>query len=186
MPREKKITIHEFDELSERAKDKARDWYRRGSQDEEWWENVYEDASRMGLKIRSFDIDRGGEIKGDFTKGSEICAERILKEHGPDTDSHALAEAFLTDLKSLRDNLENAERLADDDDGNGGDDSLDDTSPRDLEDQISDLEDGFRHDILEEYLSLLQKELEYLMSDEVVDENIRANGYTFNTDGRRE
>ena len=37
-------TVYQFDELSDSAKEKARDWYRLGAMDYEWWDYVYEDA----------------------------------------------------------------------------------------------------------------------------------------------
>lgn len=41
-------TVYQFDELSEDAKDRARDWYREGALDYDWWEFVYEDAKTIG------------------------------------------------------------------------------------------------------------------------------------------
>ena len=35
-------TVYEFHELSDKAKEKARDWYRKASSNDEWWECVYE------------------------------------------------------------------------------------------------------------------------------------------------
>jgi hypothetical protein len=40
------INYYKFDELSDRAKDTARDWWRQGALDYGWWESVYEDAAR--------------------------------------------------------------------------------------------------------------------------------------------
>jgi hypothetical protein len=45
---------------------------------------------------------------------------------------------------------------------------------------------GFKHALLQEYLSMLQREVEYMQSEESVSENIRSNEYTFTIDGKRE
>ena len=40
-----------FDELSARAKDRARDWWRESAMQDDWWEQVYEDAAEIGLQL---------------------------------------------------------------------------------------------------------------------------------------
>ena len=43
-------TIYKFDELpNDKAKDKARQWYRDGAFDYDWWDFVYEDAERIAV-----------------------------------------------------------------------------------------------------------------------------------------
>ena len=37
-----------FDELSDKAKDKARDWYREGHLDYDWWDAIYETVEQAG------------------------------------------------------------------------------------------------------------------------------------------
>lgn len=49
-------TLYTFEELSDRAKEKARDWYREASNHDEWWDSVYEDAIRMA-EILGIEID---------------------------------------------------------------------------------------------------------------------------------
>ena len=44
MPTVIEKTIYKFDELDERAKERAREWYRQGSLDYDWWHSVYEDS----------------------------------------------------------------------------------------------------------------------------------------------
>lgn len=48
--------LFQFDELSDRAKEVAREWYRQASLDYEWWDSVYEDAIRMA-EIIGIEID---------------------------------------------------------------------------------------------------------------------------------
>jgi hypothetical protein len=56
MPATKEITIYKWEELSQSAKQKARDWYLE-SMDYEWWEGVYEMAIEDG-KEKGFYIDK--------------------------------------------------------------------------------------------------------------------------------
>jgi hypothetical protein len=173
MPTEKTVLIYQFDELSAKAKEKVRDWFRQGALDYEWWESVYEDAERIGLKITSFELDRRQSITGEFTGGAEHCAKAILREHGDTCDSFKLAQAFLQERQALDSKLE---KVRDEDEHLAWT----------VAEQITELEDEFKQDLLADYLDTLQKEADYLTSDEAVDEAIRANEYTFLANGKRE
>jgi hypothetical protein len=173
MPREKKVFVYEFDELSDKAKEKAREWFRVHALEDEWWDSVYEDAAQVGLEITSFDLDRGRSITGKLTNGAEHCAKAILREHGDSCDSHKLAQAFLEERRVLDGKLEAAR-------------DEDEQLAWKIDNQITELEEQFQHDILEDYLSILQEEADYRLSDEAVDEDIRANEYTFLANGKRE
>lgn len=170
--------IYKFDELSESAKEKAREWFRQGALDYDWWDFIYEDAARIGLKIEHFDIDRhdiGGKIKHADYAGT---ACKILKEHGEQTDTYILAAEFLKDCQTLDAEIESIEAL---DDPN--DTMLDRLST--AKDEKETLEKEFEYALLQEYFSMLSQEVEYLMSDEQVDESILSNEYEFTEDGRR-
>jgi hypothetical protein len=173
MPTEKKVLIYQFNELSAKAKEKARDWFREGVLDYEWWEAIYEDAERIGLKITSFELDRRQSITGEFTGGAEHCAKAILKEHGDTCDSFKLAQAFLQERQALDSELEESK---------DGDEHL----TWEIDEQITELENVFKKDLLTDYLDTLQKEADYQLSDEAVDEAIQANEYTFLANGKRE
>ena len=47
--------VYKFEELDERAQEKARDWYREGNLDYDWWDFVYDDAeavaSLLGIEM---------------------------------------------------------------------------------------------------------------------------------------
>lgn len=165
-------TVYEFDELNDKAKEKARDWYRDGALDYEWWDSTYEDAERAGLKITSFDLDRNRHACGEFIKYAEDCAKRILAEHGQDCETFKTAAAFLKEREAL------TIKHADPEASNG--------LTYDGDQAIEECESEFLKSILEDYSIMLQKEMEYLMSDESVDELIRANEYTFTETGKRE
>lgn len=170
--REITTKIHTFDELGDKAKEKARDWYRNCSAFDDWWECVYEDAERVGLKITEFDIARGSYVKAHFLGSAEETAHAIEKEHGEGCDTYATAEAYLKERAGI------IKASPKDTDGITADlDYLDEC--------LQELGENFLHDLEEDYLVHLRKEYEWLMSDEQVDESITANGYEFTEDGKK-
>ena len=154
-------TVYEFDELSDDAKEKAREWYRAGALDYDWWDAVYEDARQAGIEIKSFDLDRSRHACGRFISDAESVAESIAKNHGENCETYKTACRFKKDLADL------------------------DEKSDEYEDNREQLESEFLKSILEDYSILLQKEYEWLLSDEQVDESIKANEYTFTEDGKR-
>ncbi len=168
--------VFEFDELSETAKVKARAWYCEGAYDHDWAESTIEDAANIGLRITEFDLDRNRHAKGEFKffGGAEQCAGLILKEHGDCCETFKTASKYLADLAKLNAEIE----AVDGDDETNCEYEL-------WQDKRGLLADEFLASLLEDYSIMLQKESEYLVSDEAVDENIRANGYTFTEAGKR-
>jgi hypothetical protein len=162
-------TVYQFKELSDEAKEKAREWYRDGALDYEWWDFTYLDAADIGLKITEFDLDRNRHAKGNFTESAEDVAKAIKENHGPDCETYKTAQAYLVELAAVKTEAEK------DEDYNTGDD-LD----------TDDIDREFLHSLLEDYSIMLQHEYEYLLSDESVDETIMANEYTFTEEGKRE
>lgn len=168
MPRKIVKEIYKFDELKEKAKEKARDWYREHSLDYEWWESVYEDAKNIGLKITGFDIDRAVGAEGKFTDSALDVAKAILKDHGHMTETYKNARDFLEEMAKK----EKAYYAADEDN-------------EDFEgsEEAEELEKEFLNTLLQDYAQILRAEYKHLMSDEIVDESIVANEYEFNADG---
>jgi len=174
-------TIHTdvfaFDDLDDKAKDVARDWYREGSLDYDWWDPTYEDAETIGLRIKSFELDRGRHATGEFKYfgGAEQCAGLILENHGEDCETYKTAKQYLADLAKLNTEIE----AVDGDDETNVEYEL-------WQDKRGELNDEFLNSLLEDYSIMLQHEYEYLLSDEAVDDAIRANEYTFTEQGKRE
>ncbi len=156
------INIYKFDELSDEAKEKAREWFRQASSSDEWWESTYDDAENVGFKITEFDIDRKSNIRLQFIKNEVEVANAILKNHGESCGTYGVAKSFL-----------DAFCLVDGSDKDGAEET---------EDQ---LREEFVKDLGEEYLSILRKEYEYQQADEQIDESIRANDYEFSESGAR-
>jgi hypothetical protein len=167
------LTVYSFDELSEAAKDRARDWFRNGVGQDEWWDGTYEDASQAGLKITSFDLDRNRHACGNFISGPEECAHLIEAKHGDTCETFKTAAAYLRERDEI---INSAER-----DENG---EFSDVS--EVDEKLDRADADFLKSILEDYSIMLQKEYEYQYSNECVDENIRANEYTFLANGARQ
>lgn len=80
MPTEKIITLYKYDELSDEAKEKARDWYRCGGLDYDWCDSVYEMAD-TAASLLGIDIDRKGKstpaiyFSGFSSQGDGACFE---------------------------------------------------------------------------------------------------------------
>lgn len=170
MPRKVEKDVYKFEELTGRAKERARDWYRQGALDYEWWETVYEDAKNVGLKITGFDIDRGADAEGKFTDTAVDVATAIMKDHGHETETYKDARDFLKDWEKKEKAYYDADEDNEDFEGS---------------EVAEELEKEFLNTLLQDYAQILRKEYEYLTSDEQVDEMIIANDYEFDEDGRR-
>ena len=158
MPKQRITLVYQFDELDDKAKERAREWYRAGALDYEWWESVYEDAAQVGLKITGFDLGRGQSIDGELTMSAMESVSNILTTHGEDCDTYKLASRYYPQLLAL--DIEE-------------------------EDKAQQLEEEYTRELKEEYWHMLNREMEYLLSDECVDETIRANEYEFLETGKR-
>jgi hypothetical protein len=93
-------TVYNFDELSDTAKEKARDWYREGAA----WDNdafgiIRDDASRVGLIINSLSANFGNE--GYFTESADACMQAILEEHGENCETYKTALRFQAEGDAL-------------------------------------------------------------------------------------
>jgi hypothetical protein len=94
-------TIHTFAELSERAKNTAIEQLRGINVDYSWWDSVYEDAARIGLRIESFDLCRNRHAKGSFDLCADDVARAILSEHGDHCNTYTLGASFLSSRDEL-------------------------------------------------------------------------------------
>jgi hypothetical protein len=163
-------TLYTFDELSEQAKEKAREWWREGALDYEWWDCIYEDAESIGLKIKDFDLYRGRSAEGEFFRCTVEVAERIKENHGETCETYATATAFLKERETFMDGAEK--------------DEYGDLATYKLEGELEDIENDFLKSLLEDYAIMLQREYDYHLEDEQVDESIMSNGYEFTEDGK--
>lgn len=184
-------TVYTFDELSEKAKEKAITKCYDTNVDYEWWENVYEDAENIGLKISEFDIGRGSYVKGDFLLLAYDVAQAIIKEHGAECETFKTALNYIETRREhiQKEKLEHAQLFADDlcrvdkdqFTWNGliyGENYLDDENIN-----TDEIDDEFLQSLCEDYRIMLQREYEFLTSEEAIIETIQANEYEFDEEG---
>lgn len=157
-------TVYKFDELSEEAQDKALNDLANFETEREWWDNILdEDAKNIGLKINTFDIDRGNSITGDFYVSAEETAHKIEKEHGESCDTYETAMQYLKDRQEIID-----------------------TADSDIIDgpELDELDTEFLRAILEDYLVILRHEFKNITSREYLVDLIEINEWEFTEDGR--
>lgn len=156
----KTVELYQYSELSDIAKEKAREWFLKGAFDYNWYEFTYEDAETIGLKITSFDTYYN-TIGGEWIESPYKVIELIKKNHGEQCETYKTALQYESEFS----------KLGEDEDGN----------------QIEDenIEDDFRRALLEDYLIMLRKEVEYMESEEAISEAMEANEYTFLDNGTR-
>jgi hypothetical protein len=168
--------VYTWDELTDEQKEKALSKLYDLNTGYEWWQSVYEDAEDVGIKITSFDLDRNRHAEGKFTMNATDVAKAIVEDHGPDCETYKTAREFLNAVTPMIDFRDN---FADDDNTTEEEyKTFDDNT-----DKIEELEEEFLKSILEDYSIMLQKEYEYLSSEEAIVETIKANEYEFDENG---
>lgn len=154
------LNLYKFSELSEDAKKKAIEKHLYINVDHEWWDFIYYNAKKIGIKISAFDIYRK-DIDVKFIEDAEDVANNIIKDYGKNHSMTKLSEKFIEDYTNLV--------------------TADEVSASDVE----DIEEEFLKDIGEEYLSMLQQDYDYYTSDEAIAETLEANEYDFLETGKR-
>lgn len=167
MPTTITVTAYSFDELSDKAKDKARQWWRDllDAYDVSDW--TTEDAKAAGLELTEWDVSSRPTCTIRFAHGARNAAKLILANHGESCDTHTAAKQYLdaeADAVALED--------AGDVDG--------------AAEKLEEAESAFRKALERAYAEMLKAEYDHAYSDEVTDENIRANEYLFTEDGKRQ
>lgn len=165
----KTVKAFKYDELSEKAKDKARTALWDINVDYEWWDSVYEDAKQIGIQITGFDIGRGQECTGKMLEDCFTVAENIIREHGEHCETYKTAKQYIEEHEKIMRNYANEE--------------CDNGLSYEGDQAIDDLDAEFTKSILEDYRIILQEEYEYLTSEEAIEEAIMVNHYDFTEDG---
>lgn len=190
-------TVYKYDELSDEAKQKAREEYLKDGLYYNWWDFCYEDfcqvAGILGIEI-SCRQGRGAEIyfTGFYCRGSGSSfvgtyryakgAVNLIKQYASqDKELHRIAQA-LQDIQRkhfyrlearITSRLDHSIRVS----VSHCDDPYRDIG--DAEDDVQELMNDFN----DWMYCRLRDEYEHLTSDEVVEESIIANEYEFDEDG---
>lgn len=163
------INLYKFDELPEEIKTKAIEKLWDINVDHSWWDITYDDAEQIGIKITGFDIDRGNNCTGEFNLSAAEVAQNILNNHGEKCNTYNTASNFLEEFNPVF-----AEYM---------DESSEKFEGAEAEEDLLYLESEFLKSLLEDYLTLLRNEYEYLTSEKAIIETIEANEYEFLSDG---
>lgn len=212
MPEVVQTTVYRLDELDETARDRARAWYREHALDPDWFGSVFEDFAAMceilgvHLKTERVSLMGGGTrskpliyFSGFSSQGDGACFEAVyryakgagtaIRAHAPeDKDLHRIADAFASVQRrnfyqlradaSHRDRYYHEYTMAI---------AVERRSPT-SQDMTADAEDTVTEalrDLARWLYRQLEREYDYQTSDDVIDEAIAANEYTFTAAGRR-
>jgi len=160
-----KVKVYSINELSETAKNRALSDLSDINTFYDWYLCTYEDAENIGLKISGFKLDRGEDITGEFILSANEVAENIFKDHGEKCETYQTALNFIKEWQPVYNEYmnEDSEKY----------ESIE------SEEELIYIESEFLKDLLNDYLKILQKEWEYLTSEEALTETINVNEYTF-------
>jgi hypothetical protein len=197
--RQKTIDLYQFDELNDKAKEKARSWYRETSADDTFWsEHILEDEAPALLKRLGY-CDPKIQYRGFWSQGDGACFSgtwyssnckyaEVIKDYAHDKEVARIADAFGTLLfahpgmsASLthRGHYPHEMSISFDVEFDAEDhDSSDDAQ---AEEEFIELS----RDLMRWIYKTLEEAYEGANADEQVDENIRCNEYEFTIDGDR-
>lgn len=190
------VNVYQFGELSDKAKEKAREWYRGciDSSDFEGAKEVITTAAVMCGFQPKVNLWWGvGYCQSDFARieakwrAEDVKADELRKESPQDQRLGQIAEQFAEIAKLFpKAYATTKERYVVDDDEFDPDEELS------SDDKTEALKSEARQSLRVAIQSFnqwaydtLRKESDYLHSDEYVDETIEANEYEFTEDGER-
>lgn len=212
MPEVIQTIVYTLDELDSHAKERARDWYRQASNDDDWHEAVFDDFERvceiLGVELatRTARLYGGGTrqkpciwFSGFSSQGDGACFEgsyryrkgtaRSIRAYAPKDERLAgiadqLQQIQRKNLYGLEARMTHRGRYYHE---YCMDISVERASgtyqpPTPNAEEI--VAEALR-DLARWLYRQLEREYEYQTSNEVVDESIEANGYTFTEVGRR-
>ena len=189
-------TVYKLQELEGRAKERALEWLAEGQTDHDWWDFVYEDAKTIGALM-------GIEIKdiyfsGFWSQGDGACftgsysyrkgSVQAVKEHTVNSDAELIRIA--TELQKIqrRNFYRYSARIA-----HRGQYShehsteIDVYVPNDSYNAVTAEDEKSISELLRDYMRWiyrsLEKEYEYLTSEEQLTEMADANEYEFTETG---
>lgn len=212
MTKIRETVVYQFDELTDDAKEKAREWFREASAGDNYFsENVIEDAAIcaaiLGINLRTKRVSlMGGGTRlkpciywsGFYSQGDgasfegTYCyakgARKAIRKHAPqDAELHRIAdelqEAQRKYFYAICASIETCGWYS-----HSHSMQFSVTAERDNMPSIEEAEETIpelMRDFADWIFAQLRQEYEYQNSDECVDENIRANEYEFGEDGKR-
>ena len=212
MPEVIKTTVYTFDELDERARERARDWYREGIPHEDWHEFAFEDFERIceilgvDLATRPVRLHGGGTrqkpciwFSGFASQGDGACfegsysyrkgASLAIRAYAPRDErltaiADQLQQVQRKNLYALEARVTHRGRYYHE---HSMEISVERNSER-YQPPTGDAEEAVAEalrDLARWLYRQLEQEYDHQMSNEVIDEGIIVNGYTFTEAGSR-
>jgi hypothetical protein len=167
-------TYYSFSELSEEAKQQAINKLCNINVSYDWWELTYDDAKQVGLKITGFDLNRGSYVEGSLPNHSmNECIDLIFANHGEECETFKLATKFRAEWNNLVKNYSDGVKL----------DEVAEDKEYEFDQNADDMEEDFKNELCECYLTILRKEYEYQTSEEAIIQTIEANEYELDEEG---
>ena len=154
------IEIYSFNELSDKAKEKALVQYYDWHVNFDWWESVCQDAKEIGMVINK-------DAKGYFINDAITCAYKVQLHHDKDCDTYRSAIFYLSERDAILNNAPN-----------------DEEDDREYYESLDKCNEDFLKSILEDYSIMLRRDYEYLTSDETITDTFKANDIEFTADGK--
>lgn len=204
-------TLYQFSELSDSAKENARNWWRDCMEPHDYADGVIEDAEACA-NILGITFDQssyktvGGQTRYEpdvrwqlHVQGSgasfvgTYCyakgAHKAIRKHAPqDTILHSIADALMATQKGFQYKLRAVTNVSGYHPHSLSMD-VDVTHDADEYKDIGDAEQAVR-DALRRFADWIYKQIDeeytYQSSDETIDENMECNAYTFDVNGKRE
>lgn len=205
-------TVYQLEELSEEAKEKAREWYRQGAFDDDWYWAVYSDFEHiceiLGIVLATVPVRLYGGgcrrkpciwFSGFASQGDGACFEgdyryargcaSAVRAYAPrDEELHRIADALLaiqwSNFFQLGARITHRGRYYHAysmEIGVERDSPVHQAMTATAEDELAEA----LRDLARWLYGKLEDAFDYLTSDEIVDEAIAANGYSFTSDGER-
>lgn len=167
------LNLYKFDELSEESKQNVLENLYDINVNYDWWEFTYQDAKNVSISIEGFDLYRR-DITVNLLCDAYTTANEIMEQHGENCKTYKIASSFISEWDALVEKYSDGKTL----------DRVSEDNEYDFDVEAEELEKEFKHDVAQEYLSILDQEYEYLTSEEVIIEAIEANEYDFTEDGK--
>lgn len=171
------ITGYEYSDLlkpeNEEIKDAVLNKHYDINVDHNWWDFTYDDAKEIGLKINGFSLDRDYNIEYDNYYSLTESAELILKNHGETCDTYKIAKSYISQWVELVKEYSDGENI----------NVVTEENEVDFDNDADYLEKEYFEELANEYLSMLNNECEYLMTEAAILETIESNEYVFNEYG---
>lgn len=201
----KTINLYTFNELSDSAKERARDWWRKAFSGDNFWAEYTEEEARQQANFMGFNVEKilwsGFASQGDGAcfigrwNAQDLTTNEVANGWG-ECDSTTEIKAIAAKFAKLAEQFPELQVKISHRDRYCHERSVDyDCHFFDLETgEEKDWPDNFFEidfkeacvDLFQWIYRQLEKEYEYQNSAECIDELLVSNGYTFTEDGRRE